>query len=120
MSTKTSGHQIAPALKALIDNKKKLLVVLENPEVALENNVAERSIRHTVIQRKISGGTRSEAGRLARDVYATIFQTCQKNRISIWNFLNDRLYKRLLLPNLGQIIKDRMQSKILIKSSSFP
>jgi hypothetical protein len=116
MSTPTSGYQIAPALKVLIDNKKKLLVVLDSPSVDLNNNIAERSLRSAVIQRKISGGTRSEEGRLARDVYHSIFQTCKKNSISIWLFLKDRLGKKRIIPSLGQIIKERIESKALKKS----
>ena len=36
---------------------------LRDPETPSDNNAAERSLRHLVISRKISGGTRSEAGR---------------------------------------------------------
>ena len=42
-----------------------LLRVLEQPEVPLHNNVSERHIRDYVKKRKISGSTRSDAGRRA-------------------------------------------------------
>ena len=35
---------------------------MAEPDVLSENNPAERSLRHLVISRKVSGGTRSEQG----------------------------------------------------------
>ena len=35
---------------------------MSDPAVPPDNNAAERSLRHLVISRKISGGTRSEQG----------------------------------------------------------
>ncbi|MCJ2091465.1 hypothetical protein MKK67_02925, partial [Methylobacterium sp. J-072] len=42
--------------------------VLERPEIPLHTNGSENDIRACVTKRKISGGTMSEAGRIARDV----------------------------------------------------
>ena len=39
-----------------------LFLFVEYPEVAADNNLAERSLRPAVIARKISGGTRSDKG----------------------------------------------------------
>ena len=39
-----------------------LFVFVSRPEAPPENNPAERSLRHLVVSRKISGGTRSEQG----------------------------------------------------------
>ena len=41
---------------------KELFVFVSHPEAPSDNNAAERSLRHLVISRKISGGTRSEQG----------------------------------------------------------
>ena len=35
---------------------------MAEPDVPSDNNPAERSLRHLVISRKVSGGTRSERG----------------------------------------------------------
>ena len=43
--------------------------------VPADNNPAERSVRHEVISRKISGGTRSPAGTQTRMALATLFGT---------------------------------------------
>ena len=39
-----------------------LFVFVAEPDVPADNNPAERSLRHLVISRKVSGGTRSEQG----------------------------------------------------------
>jgi len=52
-----------------------LFVFVAHPEVASDNNAAERSLRHLVTARKISGGTRSDQGTATRMTLATLFGT---------------------------------------------
>lgn len=52
-----------------------LFSFVREPGVPSHNNAAERSVRHEVISRKISGGTRSEAGTQTRTALATLFGT---------------------------------------------
>jgi transposase len=52
-----------------------LFVFVENPAVPATNNAAERSLRHLVTARKISGGTRSPAGSATKMTLATLFGT---------------------------------------------
>ena len=52
---------------------KELFVFVSHPDVPSENNAAERSLRHLVISRKISGGTRSEQGTDSRMTLASLF-----------------------------------------------
>jgi len=114
----TKRYQLPPILKKFRDNKNELLLGLEFPYVPLHNNLAERDLRHTVIQRKISGGTRSPLGRKSRDIFASIFKTCQKNKISVWSYLSDRLHKTNLIANLGDIIRLRNSAPIRAPSTS--
>ena len=44
-----------------------------------------------MIRRKISGGTRSEAGRDGRDAFLGLRQTCAKLGLSFWDYLGARL-----------------------------
>ena len=48
---------------------------MAEPDVPSDNNPAERSLRHVVISRKISGGTRSERGTESKMTLASIFGT---------------------------------------------
>jgi len=52
-----------------------LFTFVADPRVAADNNGAERSLRPTVISRKISGGTRSGKGSKTKSVLASLFGT---------------------------------------------
>ena len=54
---------------------KELFVFVAQPEVPPDNNAAERSRRHLVVSRKVSGGTRSEQGTDTKMTLASIFGT---------------------------------------------
>ena len=54
---------------------KELFVFVANPAVPSENNAAERSLRHLVTSRKISGGTRSDQGTSSKMTLASLFGT---------------------------------------------
>ena len=54
---------------------KELFVFVAEPDVPSDNNPAERSLRHLVISRKVSGGTRSERGTESKMTLASIFGT---------------------------------------------
>jgi transposase len=54
---------------------KELFVFVAHPAVPSENNAAERSLRHLVISRKISGGTRSDQGTSSKMALASLFGT---------------------------------------------
>jgi hypothetical protein len=78
-------------LQRLHAHKEKLLAVLDRPEIPLHTNGSERDLRPQVIKRKISGGTRSDAGRDGRDAFLGLLLTCQKLGVSFWNYLGHRL-----------------------------
>lgn len=89
---RTTGFvELDAALARLKLRKAELLVALERPEVPLNTNSSEQDVRDPVTIRKISGSTRSEDGRRCRDTFLSLKKTCQKNAISFWAYLSDRL-----------------------------
>ena len=60
-----------------------------------------------MIRRKISGGTRSEAGRACRDAFLGLLLTCAKLGVSFWGYLGHRLgvpeAEAPYLPNLVRL-----------------
>jgi len=78
-------------LKRLHANKGELLRVLERPEIPLNTNASENDIRVCVTKRKVSGGTVSENGRIARDLMLGAAKTCAKLKISFFHYLGARL-----------------------------
>lgn len=103
-STQISFATLNQALKRLARNKDELLLALERPDIPLHNNLSERDIREYVIKRKISGSTRSENGRRCRDTFASLKKTCNKQGLSFWEFLCDRLRKQNLIPYLPDLL----------------
>jgi transposase len=59
----------------VVRHLKELFVFVGDPEVPATNNAAERSLRHLVVSRKISGGTRSALGTQTKMALASLFGT---------------------------------------------
>ena len=95
-------------LKTFRDHKHELLRVLDTPVVPLHTNDAESDIREGVIRRKISGSTRSESGRRARDTFMGLKKTCRKLGISFWQYLTSRLTREHSIPFLPDVIYQRV------------
>jgi hypothetical protein len=81
-------------------------VVLDRPEIPLHTNGSENDIRGHVTKRKISGGTRSDAGRDCRDAFLGLAKTCAKLGISFWDYLGTRLGvpQTSAIPNLAELV----------------
>ena len=61
---------------------KELFVFVSHPEVHSDNNAAERSLRHLVVSRKISGGTRSAQGTDSKMTLASVFGAWRANGLN--------------------------------------
>ncbi|MBL0407557.1 transposase [Microvirga aerilata] len=88
---RTGYKELDALLARLARRKDELLRVLERPEIPLHTNASENDLRACVIKRKISGGTMSANGRLARDVMLGLLKTCRKLGLSFFTYLGDRL-----------------------------
>jgi transposase len=65
---------------------------LTDPNVEPTNNSTERAIRHTVIDRRITQGTRGTAGmRWCQHIWTTI-ATCQKQSRNVFEFIHKSLH----------------------------
>ena len=96
-------------LARLHANKDELLVALERPDIPLHTNGSENDIRCHVTRRKISAGTRSDAGRDCRDGFLGLMKTCDKLGIGFWDYLGSRLKvpDTPLIPPLPDLIRQR-------------
>jgi transposase len=68
-----------------------LFLFVEDPRVPSDNNAAERSVRPTVIARKISGGTRSEKGSTTRMILMSLFGTWRLRGMDTMSECHDML-----------------------------
>ncbi|MHC4917581.1 MAG: IS66 family transposase, partial [Planctomycetota bacterium] len=108
-TSRTGFATLDRLLARLHANKAELLCVLERPEVPLHTNQSENDIRCQVTRRKISGGTKSQAGKEAKDAFLGLMKTCQKLGISFWDYLGDRLQVPDACPikDLAEIVRLR-------------
>jgi hypothetical protein len=99
-------------LKRLHANKAELLMVLDRPEIPLHTNGSENDIRCQVTRRKVSAGTRSDAGRDRRDALLGLAKTCAKQGIAFWDYLGSRLNvpAQPVIPPLAELVRCRGRS----------
>ena len=81
----------------------------DRPEIPLHTNGSENDIRAHVTKRKISGGTKSDPGRVARDVLLGLMKTCAKLGLSFFAYLGERLGvpDAATVPRLAQLVRTR-------------
>jgi hypothetical protein len=90
--TRVTGFaELDEAVARTLANKDELLLVLDRPDIPLHTNGSENDVRSFVIKRRISGETRSAAGKQARDTFLSLLKTCSKLAISFWDYLGARL-----------------------------
>jgi transposase len=101
-----SEHEKTRALaRELLNDWDTFWVVLDHPELPLTNNAAERALRHWVIARRISHGTRTPQGTHAFSLLASVIETCRQRAVSPWPYLAKVVRQRrkdLSAPSLPQ------------------
>lgn len=102
---KTGWSELDEELRKIHGKKSELLLVLEHPEIPLHNNLSENDIRQYVKKRKISAGTRSDAGRRCRDTFLSLKTTCRKLGVTFWRYLRDRIRSLNEIPPLAELIR---------------
>lgn len=100
----TQYYQLNDCLKRTLNNKEKLLTVLENPALPLHNNAAELGARRIVRKRDISLHTWSLKGTQVRDAFMSIIQTCLKVDISPFEYISDRVSGKFNMPLLSNVV----------------
>ena len=70
-----SNHPCRALAKRLLRHKDELFQFVRYPGLSANNNLAERALRSLVVQRKVSGGSRSQQGSQTSMRLASLFQT---------------------------------------------
>ena len=85
---KSCSHKKARRLAVeFLNDWEAIFNVLHHPNLPLTNNEAEQILRHWVILRRITHGTRSEIGSRAFALLASVIDTCRRREVSPWRFL---------------------------------
>jgi transposase len=94
------AHEEARQLaRELLNDWTVIWQVLAYPNLPITNNVAEQALRHWVIARKISHGTRTVEGSRAYTLLASVIDTCRQRGVLPW-------------PYIAQVIAERRQGKV--------
>ncbi len=90
-----STHEKTRALAVeLLNDWDAIFQVLRMPLFPLTHNLAERALRHWVISRVISQGTRTGTGSLVFAITASVIDTCRPHGASPWPYIRDVIAAR--------------------------
>jgi hypothetical protein len=115
---RTGFPSIDGVLKGMRAHRAALLRVLDRPAVPLHTNLSEGHLRDYVKKRKISGSTRSELGRQARDTFASLKKTCRELGVNFWAYLQDRVRGVGQIPRLGALIRRKSEETATRKAGA--
>lgn len=98
--TRCEAHRDSPHAKTralageFLNDWEAIFAVLDDPRGPLTNNAAERALRHWVILRRITHGTRTERGSRQLALLASVIDTCRQRGHSPWDYLRATLTRR--------------------------
>ncbi len=101
-----AARQAAP-LRSLLNHREGLSVFVGNPQVPMDNNLAERTLRGAVIGRRLSFGSDSEAGARLTALMYSVVETLAVNGIDVRLWLTEWL--RACAANGGRAPPDLSQ-----------
>ena len=82
-----ASHEKTRALaREFLNDWAAIWTVLAHPHLPLTNNEAERRLRHWVILRRTSHGTRTAQGSRALALLASVIETCRKRDVLPWPY----------------------------------
>ena len=85
--------------------------LVDHPHLPLTNNEAEHALRHWVILRRISYGTRTEQGSRVFAILVSVIETCRIRLQCPWRYLEsviDNHRAGFIAPHLPAIISYRL------------
>jgi transposase len=100
---RTPWAQTVRTCQQLLLRKEALWTFLEVHGIEPTNNAAERALRQSVIQRKISLGVQSASGAICRSRLLTVTTTLRQQERDIWQFLEQAWiahHRRGVMPSL--------------------
>ena len=90
-----SSHEKTRALaREFLNDWEAVWIVVAHPYLPLTNNDAERALRHWVIARLLSQGTRTEQGSRAFALLASVIDTCRCRNLLPWPYLAQVIAER--------------------------
>ncbi len=73
--------------REILNDWEAVIAFVKNPELPPTNNEAERALRHAVISRGISQGTRTSEGSRAYSCLLSVIETCRLREVNPWPYI---------------------------------
>ena len=105
------------AVTYALNQKEKLYLFLTHPEVEMTNNLAERTVKPYVINRKNFLFSDTEKGANASAAVMSIIETAKRNNLDIYGYL---LYLLTVLPEMGNNPTEDQIKSVMPWSFSLP
>ena len=75
--------------KHLYGHGEQWLMFLIDPDTPATNHRAEQALKTPIVNRKVWGGNRTEAGARAQEVTSSVLQTCKHLTVDVFSYLSD-------------------------------
>lgn len=113
----SKGSALGTAVTYALKQKGKLYLFLSNPKVEMTNNLAERTVKPYVINRKNFLFSDTEKGADASAAVMSIIETAKRNTIDVYGYL---LYLLTILPELGNNPTETQLEAVMPWSMTLP
>jgi hypothetical protein len=111
-TTYTGYEKLDERISKTLKKKNRLLLVLTFPHLPLHNNESELSARVVAGKRDVSLHTITDEGTKANDTFLTIAETCRKLEVNFFDYIYDRITKKLKLKSLAELIYEKGDASI--------
>lgn len=95
----SKGNSLDAAVTYALNQKEKLYLFLDNPKVEMTNNLAERTVKPFVINRKNFLFCDTEKGADASAAVMSIIETAKRNQLDVYGYL---MHLLTVLPEWGE------------------
>ena len=80
---------LGKAISYLLNHWEKLTLFLRVPGAPLDNNIAERALKKSILHRKNSLFYKNRNGAQMGDLFMSLIHTCELNRVNPFDYLNE-------------------------------
>jgi hypothetical protein len=96
------AEKVRALAREILNDWTAITAFVTNPDLPATNNEAERALRDAVVARRISNGTRSEENSAAYAATLSVFETCRRRGIELWQYITNLLARaRKSLPHIS-------------------
>jgi IS1 family transposase len=82
-------EKVRALAREILNDWEAVIAFVDEPNLPPTNNDAERALRHAVIARRISFGTRTDEGSRFYAAGLSVIETCRKRGVDTWSYVRD-------------------------------